>query len=223
VYNSILKSNTALRSLTLKIISEVVLIDAGGFSNTSDFQTVHQQIRDGISLIVWPSDNTSFTIYPRSKGDTHPNGVVPIKRAVQQHLAVHGWQLETHVNIGVTKKQPGAIDATKEIGSRYFAFEWETGNISSSHRALNKMAIGISRGVLVGGVLVLPSREFYVHLTDRIGNYEELEPYLDLYRVVKCDYGWLSVMVVEHDRLDPNVPKIPKGTDGMSLKRRGIG
>jgi len=36
----------------------------------------------------------------------------------------------------------------------------------------------------LGTALVLPSRKLYPYLTDRIGNYEELEPYFDVWRAV---------------------------------------
>jgi hypothetical protein len=36
--------------------------------------------------------------------------------------------------------------------------------ISSSHRALNKMVMGILNGTLIGGALVLPTRELYNYL-----------------------------------------------------------
>jgi hypothetical protein len=38
---------------------------------------------------------------------------------------------------------PGPIDAVLTEKQGDFAFEWETGNISSSHRALNKIALGL--------------------------------------------------------------------------------
>ncbi|WP_404289210.1 MULTISPECIES: PDDEXK family nuclease [Bacillus amyloliquefaciens group] len=55
----------------------------------------------------------------------------------------------------------------------------------------------------MGGVLILPSREMYTHLTDRVGNYRELSPYFDVWR--KANYpikqGFLSVTEIEHDSL----------------------
>jgi hypothetical protein len=204
----------------VKIVHEEVLIDEGGFRQTPEYHKAHQDIIEAIAKIVWPPGNDRFVIHPSSRGNRHPNGVVPIKAALQDHLRDCGWSIETTVDVGVTRRQPGPIDATITIEGKYFALEWETGNISSSHRALNKLAIGLSRGILVGGVLIVPSNNLYPHLTDRIGNFRELEPYLDLYRVVKCDYGVLCVMVVEHDAVSEDVPPIPKGLDGMSLSRR---
>ena len=111
----------------------------------------------------------------------------------------------------------GKIDATKMIDNYLFALEWETGNISSSHRAINKMVLGLLRGVFLGAALVLPSRKIYPYLTDRIGNYEELEPYFDVWKAVQIKEGFLAIFVIEHDYLDSNVPTLTKGIDGRAL------
>jgi len=130
-----------------------------------------------------------------------------------QKLALYGWDLETPVDIA-TLKRPGPLDATYKVGNKLFAVEWETGNISSSHRAMNKMALGILKGILIGGLLVLPTRELYQYLTDRIGNFRELAPYFPLWRSLKCKEGYLGVLAVEHDFASTDVPRIPKGTNG---------
>lgn len=91
-----------------------------------------------------------------------------------QHLSSLGWGLETCLDIA-TLRRPGPIDATIPVGNRLFCMEWETGNISSSHRALNKMALGILKGLLIGGALVLPTRAMYKYFTDRVGNFAEIE------------------------------------------------
>ncbi len=73
------------------------------------------------------------------------------------------------------------------------------------------------RKVVLGSALVLPSRKIYPYLTDRIGNFEELEPYFDVWRAVAIQEGFLAIFVVEHDAIDSNVPRITKGTDGRAL------
>ncbi len=114
---------------------------------------------------------------------------------------------------------PGPLDATLELNDdSLFVVEWKTGNISSSHRALNKIALGISKGILKGGILVLPTRNLYQYLTDRIGNFEEIEPYFDLWKSIQCTNGVLGVYAIEHDSENDSVPKILKGTDGRVLK-----
>jgi len=118
-----------------------------------------------------------------------------------------------------SRLRPGPIDSVKFLpGNRYFAVEWETGNISSSHRAINKMAIGLLDGVIEGGVLILPSREMYQYLTDRVGNFAEIEPYFNVWKNLKISNGLLAVIEIEHDDLSEDVPPIRKGTDGRALK-----
>jgi hypothetical protein len=115
--------------------------------------------------------------------------------------------------------KPGPIDAVKKlIDGRFFAVEWETGNISSSHRALNKMAVGLLDGMLAGGVLILPSRNMYQYLTDRIGNYSEIEPYFPVWRNLTVREGVLAVIEIEHDGVSMDIPPIRKGTDGRALR-----
>jgi hypothetical protein len=58
----------------------------------------------------------------------------------------------------------------------------------------------------------------YEHLTDRIGSYSEIEPYFPVWRNLKVREGALAVIEIEHDALSPDVPVIPKGTDGRALR-----
>ena len=114
--------------------------------------------------------------------------------------------------------RPGPVDAVFNIdGYGDFALEWETGNVSSSHRALNKIALGLISNTLIGGILIVPSRKLYYHLTDRIGNFSEIEPYFPVWQKLQLN-GVLVVVEVEYDDLSESVPKIPKGTDGRALK-----
>jgi hypothetical protein len=110
------------------------------------------------------------------------------------------------------------MDATYPVGNRLFCVEWETGNISSSHRAVNKMALGILKKVLIGGVLILPTRAMYKYLTDRVGNFPELEPYFPLWQALKVEEGLLAIIAIEHDAVSQSVPRIPKGTNGRALQ-----
>ena len=134
-------------------------------------------------------------------------------------LKDEGWELEKKMLVlEEGQKRPGKLDAVKTLDDgRLFVAEWETGNISSSHRAMNKMAVGIQEGSLIGGILILPSRAMYYYLTDRIGNFRELEPYFPLWRNLCVDKGVLAVIEIEHDGTSEDVPKIEKGTDGRAL------
>ena len=86
---------------------------------------------------------------------------------------------------------------------------------------MNKMAMGLMAGKLSGGVLVLPTRALYSFLTDRVGNYRELEPYFELWSSLPIESGCLAVIAVEHDAVSTDVPRIKKGTDGWALTRKG--
>lgn len=80
------------------------------------------------------------------------------------------------------------------------------------------MALGLMKRILVGGVLIVPTRALYKFLTDRIGNYAEIAPYLELWKAIPCENGVLEIVVVEHDATSFDVPRIPKGTDGRALE-----
>jgi hypothetical protein len=86
------------------------------------------------------------------------------------HLEQAGWKLEEPLNLA-TLRRPGKLDAVLDTSHGPVAVEWETGNISSSHRALNKMALGLLKGALAAGVLIVPSRDLYKYLTDRVHHF----------------------------------------------------
>ena len=142
----------------MKIIRTEILIDAGGFSASPGWEEVQGQIAEAIHSVEWPPGSGSFTLHDQpGKKRGEGNGVKPIKDACMRHLSGNGWSLETPVDIA-TVKRPGKMDATRPMNDRLFCVEWETGNISSSHRAVNKMALGLLEGILVGGVLIVPTR-----------------------------------------------------------------
>jgi len=196
----------------MQIVREVSLISVGSFEESNDWSIIRSEIRSAISLVIHPPGTANFTINPK----IHGNGVKPIKQACMQALRDrYEWKLETP--IAYATKSPGRVDATKTTDNYRFALEWETGNISSSHRAVNKLVLGLIRNVFLGTALVLPSRKLYPYLTDRIGNYEELEPYFDVWRAMRIESGFLAIFVIEHDYMDINAPLIPKATDGRAL------
>jgi hypothetical protein len=192
------------------------ILARGGVETHPWFRTVCDEIQTAISLIVAPVGSDKFSINPVRSA----NGVKPIKLAFVECLKKqYEWGLEVPLPISSSEADAGPIDAAKIINDtgKWFAVEWETGNISSSHRALNKIALGILKGQLVGGALILPSRKLYRFLTDRVGNFNEIEPYFRVWG--KLDYGCecvISVFEVEHDIEDGQMPFIPKGKDGMA-------
>ena len=201
----------------MKIVREETLISCGKYAESAAWKETRESLYQAIREVDWPRGSGKFTIYPQSgKRRREGNGVTPIKLGLMGKLEKQGWKLEEPLDIAVLKK-PGKLDAVLHTGYGLVALEWETGNISSSHRALNKMALGLLKGVLACGILVVPSRDLYKYLTDRIGNMAELEPYLDLWRSIPCEQGVLEIVTIEHDATSTQVPRIPKGTAGRAL------
>jgi len=178
----------------VKILRVETLISRGDFALSEDWRQCRSSLHEAIRRVEWPAGTGKFTIYPeegkkRGKG----NGVKPIKLGLINELAEKGWKPEESMKI-VTRKKPGKLDEVLYTDHGPVALEWETGNISSSHRALNKMVVGLLNGLLICGVLVVPSRALYRFLTDRVGNMDELEPYFDMWRSVRCGAGILEVV-----------------------------
>ena len=201
----------------MKIVRTERIIDVGGFSTSESWKWIEGQIHKAIKSIEWPIGSGSFTLHDEpGKKRGQGSGVKPIKKACMNKLASLGWQLETPVAIAA-RRRPGPMDATHKVGDRLFCVEWETGNVSSSHRAINKMALGILNRTLIGGALIVPTREMYKYLTDRVGNFPEIEPYFPLWKALCVEEGLLVVIAVEHDGVSNFVPRIEKGTDGRAL------
>lgn len=210
----------------MKIMQWEDIIDSGDYSRTDAYARCHEDIEYGVRSTVWPEGSDRFTIVPESgKKRGEGNGVKPIKNGFTNALLERGWELEVGRRSGRGGKGtlPGAFDCHLDLrGEGYdslpFVVEWETGNISSSHRAINRIALGILEQRIAGGVVLLPSSNLAPYLTDRIGNFLELKPYLPLWR--KWDNltptGYLGLVVVEQDAESFDVPRVPKGTDGRS-------
>lgn len=177
---------------------------------------INQQVLQAIQSTDWPHGNGKFCIFPQSgKKRGEGNGVVPIKYPCINSLTSCGWQAEAFPALHHSLLTPGDFDALITIPEGNIVFEWETGNISSSHRAINKILATL--GTLVSGAyLVLPNRSLARYLTDRIGNFEELLPYFDSFRSRCPDYPF-DIISITYDEISTDVPKIPKGKDGRAL------
>jgi len=197
----------------MKIIKNEKLLSKGEFSESEELKSIESEMIAAIATVTWPIGNDKFEINPILKG----NGVTPIKNNCMTHLSnQYGWTCE-HRMLITGETRPGPIDAVKKLSDgRYYAVEWETGNISSSHRGLNKIAVGILKGILAGGTLILPSRRLYKYLTDRVGNFGEIEPYFLVWRSLDIKDGFISVIEIEHDAENSDIATIKKGSDGWA-------
>lgn len=203
----------------MRIVEYHDILNQDLFTSSEVLATAWQEIIDAIQATDWPHGSGQFTIYPESgKKSGEGNGVKPIKIPCIEVLRRHGWLIESVPNIGSSVLGTGDLDALKVTSDGFIAFEWETGNISSSHRALNKLFLTMQETNTLGSFLVVPSDSLKPYLTDRIGNIGELRPYFPLWRNLTGIRGALRIVVVEHDATSFDVPKIPKGTDGRAIR-----
>lgn len=229
----------------MKWLRTLVLFDKGGIVTSDDWEAVHASYVQAIQQIEHPIGSGKLTLrrkkYKKDSKQWARNGVKPLKDQFFRNMVEsEGWQAEVQFDIAGLREAPDiqrypGMDSyrepvTSEFGDFDFvttapsgthvAIEWETGNISSSHRSLNKLAIALGAGKIQVGVLILPSRDLYEHLTDRIGNIGELSPYLAMWAGLAStvERGLLALTVVEHDELTDNeaIPYLKAGKDGRS-------
>ncbi len=212
----------------MRIVAWDAVVDEGDYSQTSAFARARADVEAAIAEVVWPVGASDFAIYPEPGRRTgQGNGVVPIKAGFAAAIHARGWELEKKAprsadaeDATIKGSRPGAFDAHLSFADDVplpFVAEWETGNISSSHRAINRIGLGMKIGYVSGGVLIVPSRALAPFLTDRIGNEPELRPYRPLWAEWRpAPLSYLGIVVIEHDRTSRDVPRIPKGTDGRA-------
>ena len=233
----------------MKWLRTLVLFDSGAILASPDWQQFHDSYVRAIGGVVYPPGAKDLTLRrkmrnPRDSSQWLRTGVKPLRQQFLENMVTHEkWQAEGTVNLNRDRAQPpirlypsgqdyrepitsdfGGFDfvTTGPAGTK-IAIEWETGNISSSHRSMNKLSLALGNGIIEVGVLIVPSRDLYEHLTDRIGNIGELSGYLSMWEglTASVSRGLLAITVVEHDRLsdDPALPFLSVGVDGRSRQR----
>lgn len=232
----------------MKWLRTLILFDKGEVISSEDWHTLHASYERAIRSIDHPEGSGSLTLRKKeklTKSQWRRNGVGYLRTRFLEFMRdAENWEPEGTVDLARDRDQPpillypsletyrepitsdfGGFDfmTTAKQGTR-IAIEWETGNISSSHRSMNKLAIALSNGIIDVGVLILPSRALYEHLTDRIGNIGELSGYLSMWEGLKAvvTRGLLAITVVEHDALttDPALPFLTVGGDGRAREGR---
>ncbi|MEM8641521.1 MAG: restriction endonuclease [Cyanobacteria bacterium P01_G01_bin.54] len=199
----------------MKITEIIDVICRGNANESATWQRACHDVEQAINVIDWPHGSGTFKLNPGTS--KHANGVMPIKTPGIQKLRELGWQTE-RLPKELAGVKMGNLDALLETTGGVVGFEWETGNISSSHRAANKIIHALLKGGLLGGLLIVPAQSMRRYLTDRIGNITELRAYFPVWSAIQVNNGVLRIIAVEYDELDPTVPLIPKGRDGMASR-----
>jgi hypothetical protein len=233
----------------MKWLRTLVLFDQGDLMSSTDWQRVHASYVASIASIDFPEGSGRLKLrqkFRRPDSQWERNGVKYLRNRFVDHITqVQGWKPEGVVSLSRDRDQPpirlfpsgkayrepitsnfGGFDlVTHAPNGTRVAIEWETGNISSSHRSMNKLAIALRNEIIEVGVLIVPSRDTYEHLTDRIGNISELSGYLAMWEELKSSVkrGLLAISVVEHDELttDTSFPYLPAGNDGRAKEGQG--
>jgi hypothetical protein len=233
----------------MKWLRTLVLFDQGDVISSADWQSIHESYVRSIGSIEYPAGTGRLLLRRKMRlpnsDQFKRNGVGYLRSSFLCHMqAVENWRPEGDVDLSRDREQPpiklypsleqyrepitsdfGGFDfiTTGPEGTKV-AIEWETGNISSSHRSMNKLAIALANGIVQVGVLIVPSRQLYEHLTDRIGNIGELSGYLSMWESLKASVprGLLAITVVEHDELtdDEAHSYLPTGNDGRAREGR---
>lgn len=233
----------------MKWLRTVVLFDKGDVISTDAWRLAHESYVRSIRRIDNPPGSGSLTLRRISPDKSQRNGVTYLKHRFVEHMREETWLTEAPVALRsghdhpTLRTYPDLQEHVEPIGAKFGGFdfmsitpdgsrigiEWETGNISSSHRSLNKLSLALSNGDIQAGVLIIPTREMYFHMTDRIGNITELSPYLAFWERTKnmVERGLLALTVVEHDELsdDDALPYLKLGKDGRAKegrKRKGL-
>jgi len=218
------------------------IVDQGDFSMADEWEEAREQALESVREVDWPPGTGEFTVYPKKEA----NGVKPATQLFERNIDEKPLWMETgrtHFKsllremdlleeavemLGEYMEDPESFvnsswfDAMAEVevdGERHIVvFEWETGNISSSHRSLNRIMVGFLSGIITAGIVGLPTRNLYQYSTDRIGNFQELYPYFMIYEALneRVENGVFEVVAFEQDAESMDVPAIPKGSDGMS-------
>lgn len=146
--------------MTVKLLEYHDILNPGLFTQSLVLQTAWGEVQQAVALTDWPHGTGSFTIYPESgKKSGQGNGVKRIKVPCIRALRERGWLVERLPSVGSSVLRTGDLDALKETPEGYVAFEWETGNISSSHRALNKLFLTMKETNTIGSFLVVPAQQ----------------------------------------------------------------
>jgi hypothetical protein len=188
----------------MKIIEQIYLLG----EPSKESKLLIEEIQEAIS-------SYPLKLNPTKKG----NGVMPIRDGFVKILVKRGWIKEHGMEIPGMRRKP--LDGYRVFKKTRVGLEWETGNISSSFRAIMKLIMGLNSNQLDIAVLVLPSKKMYSFLTDRVGNIDELKPYVPGFQLIKLDPTKICILIaVEHDSECVDTELVKKGLDGMSLKRR---
>ena len=121
----------------MKIVHVETILSCGPYSKSKHWRATRASLHKAVKKCAWPPGSGSFTIYPQSgKKRGEGNGVGPIKLEFTKEMKARGWTIEGPAKNNLGQKL-GDFDAVLLAPDGPVVAEWETGNISSSHRSIN--------------------------------------------------------------------------------------
>src|SRR5712692_74057 len=125
----------------MKIEHVETVLHCGAYARSRHWSKTRRSIHAAVKKCAWPPGSDKFTIYPQSgKKRGEGNGVGPIKTEFVNQLKMCGWAIEGRAK-NLLGEALGNFDAVLAGPKKPIVAEWETGNISSSHRSMNKMTM----------------------------------------------------------------------------------
>lgn len=185
-------------------------------NNDRLFAKAVDEVVTSMASTTWPTDSEIFTI---NNSEKNANGVVPLKdRCYIMLEETFNWYREKPLDVlSIEKSKGGPIDVYKEFiednAIKRVGMEFETGNIGSAHRSMNKLILGINRQEIDLAIILMPVSQLSYFLTDRVSNFEELEPYFENTNGKPFVYIGFNA-----EAYDSSVPLIPKTSAGMSKR-----
>ena len=121
----------------MKIVHIETILSCGSYAKSRHWAKTRRSIHVAVKKCVWPPGSDKFTIYPQSgKKRDEGNGVGPIKKEFIEELRKRDWTIEGAAKNSLGQEL-GCFDAVLPGPEGPLVAEWETGNISSSHRSMN--------------------------------------------------------------------------------------
>lgn len=198
-------------------VAKQYITDQAGVMMSSNpmAQQAYDEVTDAIAAMV----SDGLDEFQVNNTEKNCNGVVLIKEKCYIKLEEHYlWYREKPLlYLKNQMKKGGPIDVYKEFrsdgGQLNAGLEFETGNISSAHRSMNKLLVGLKQDEIQLAILMMPVKKLSYYLTDRVSNYEELEPYFCI-----LDHVPFIVLGFDAETYCSSAYSLPKGKDGMSKR-----
>jgi restriction endonuclease BamHI len=148
----------------MKWLRTLVIFDRGNVIKSADWRRIHESYVRSIQSIDFPEGSGKLKLRRKTKrpdGQWDRNGVIYLRNRFIQHMTTEeGWQKEFGFKLGKNQTPPtiqlypsrkphtepitskfGNFDFVTMSGRTHVAIEWETGNISSPHRSMNKLGL----------------------------------------------------------------------------------